>query len=249
MEDDSFTNLPTSHLLGSVPAVVTEEKSPKNYEVPEASMQTFPPSSNGRGGGVGSSSNNNNKGYQTMGAPTDGVEQQGPPNTWKGVFSVSSYVQYFNVDTDIVVNRLMSSFYPIGGDFFSKIDANPDFASWNFDVGYVNAAAVSIYGYAIVVPLGFYFLLQYLGSTASLIRFWCMWGYSLFIFVPCSVLLVIPVEFLRWLIILGAGADSACFVTANLKTYVGGGDLTIVLATSFLLQLALAIFIKAWFFP
>ncbi|CAI0412128.1 unnamed protein product [Linum tenue] len=281
MEDDSFTNLPTSHLLGSVPAVVTEEKSPKNYEVPEASMQTFPPSSNGRGGGVGSSSNNNNKGYQTMGAPTDGVEQQGPPNTWKGVFSVSSYVQYFNVDTDIVVNRLMSSFYPIGGDFFSKIDANPDLyglvwisttlvfllsalgncatylmlkhtdssASWNFDVGYVNAAAVSIYGYAIVVPLGFYFLLQYLGSTASLIRFWCMWGYSLFIFVPCSVLLVIPVEFLRWLIILGAGADSACFVTANLKTYVGGGDLTIVLATSFLLQLALAIFIKAWFFP
>ncbi|CAI0411175.1 unnamed protein product [Linum tenue] len=281
MEDDSFTNLPTSHLLGSVPAVVTEEKSPKNYEVPEASMQTFPPSSNGRGGGVGSSSNNNNKGYQTMGAPTDGVEQQGPPNTWKGVFSVSSYVQYFNVDTDIVVNRLMSSFYPIGGDFFSKIDANPDLyglvwisttlvfllsalgncatylmlkhtdssASWNFDVGYVNAAAVSIYSYAIVVPLGFYFLLQYLGSTASLIRFWCMWGYSLFIFVPCSVLLVIPVEFLRWLIILGAGADSACFVTANLKTYVGGGDLTIVLAASFLLQLALAIFIKAWFFP
>jgi hypothetical protein len=35
-------------------------------------------------------------------------------------------MQYFNVDTDIVVNRLMSSFYPIGGDFFSKIDANPD---------------------------------------------------------------------------------------------------------------------------
>ncbi|CAI0443346.1 unnamed protein product [Linum tenue] len=313
MEDDSFTNLPTSHLLGSVPAVVTEEKSPKNYEVPEASMQTFPPASNARGGGVGSSSSN--RGYQTMEAPTDGVEQQGPPTTWKGVFSVSSYVQYFNVDTDIVVNRLMSSFYPIGGDFFSKIDANPDLyglvwiattlvfllsalgncatylilkhadssASWSFDVGYVNAAAVSIYGYAIIVPLGFYFLLRYLELSASLIRFWCMWGYSLFIFVPCSVstppgvnpplvllfsltkfyliilcmryckylqvLLVIPVEFLRWLIILGAGVDSACFVTANLKTFVGGGDLNIVLVASFLLQLALAIFIKAWFFP
>ncbi|CAL1387416.1 unnamed protein product [Linum trigynum] len=279
MEDDSFTNLPTSHLLGSVPAVVTEEKSPKNYEVPEASMQTFPPASNARGSGVGSSSSN--RGYQTMEAPTDGVEQQGPPNTWKGVFSVSSYVQYFNVDTDVVVNRLMSSFYPIGGNFFSMIDANPDLyglvwiattlvfllsavgncatylmlkhadssASWSFDVGYVNAAAVSIYGYAIIVPLGFYFLLRYLELSASLIRFWCMWGYSLFIFVPCSVLLVIPVEFLRWLIILGAGVDSACFVTANLKTFVGGGDLNIVLVASFLLQLALAIFIKAWFFP
>ncbi|CAN0837648.1 Protein YIPF1 homolog [Linum grandiflorum] len=277
--------------------------------VPVANMQTFPPASNARGSGVGSTttSNNNNRGYQTMGAPTDGVEQQAPPTTWKGVFSISSYIQYFNVDTDIVVNRLMSSFYPIGGDFFSKIDANPDLwvyphstsmfllgrlsqkhasfiyglvwisttlvfllsylgnfatylmlrhtdrsASRSFDVGYVNTAAVAIYGYAITVPMGFYFLLQYLGLSTSLIRFWCMWGYSLFIFVPCSVVLVIPVEFMRWVIILAAGVDSACFVTANLKTVVEvveGGDLTIVLVASFLLQLALAIFIKVWFFP
>lgn len=47
-------------------------------------------------------------------------------NTWKGVFSVSSYTQYFNVDEDIVMNRLMSSLNPLSGDFFSKIDANPD---------------------------------------------------------------------------------------------------------------------------
>lgn len=47
-------------------------------------------------------------------------------NDWKGFFSISSYTQYFNVDTDIVLNRLISSLYPIGGDFTSKIDANPD---------------------------------------------------------------------------------------------------------------------------
>lgn len=52
--------------------------------------------------------------------------QQQPSNDWKGVFSVSSYTQYFNVDTDIVMNRLISSLYPMGGDFSSKIDANPD---------------------------------------------------------------------------------------------------------------------------
>ncbi|KAL6342333.1 hypothetical protein AAG906_008894 [Vitis piasezkii] len=44
---------------------------------------------------------------------------------WKGVFSISSYTQYFNVDIDVVLNRLISSLHPIGGDFFSKIDANP----------------------------------------------------------------------------------------------------------------------------
>lgn len=54
----------------------------------------------------------------------EGVAQQST-NSWKGVFSVSSYTQYFNVDTDIVLNRVNSSLFP-SGDFFSKIDANPD---------------------------------------------------------------------------------------------------------------------------
>lgn len=53
------------------------------------------------------------------------LEQQ-PSNNWKGFFNVYSYTQYFDVDTDVVVNRLMSSLYPTSGDFFNKIDANPD---------------------------------------------------------------------------------------------------------------------------
>lgn len=64
--------------------------------------------------------------------------------------------------------------------------ANPNI-SWTFDVNYVNVAAGVIYGYALIVPLGYYFLLQYLGSSASLVRFWCLWGYSLFIFILTSV--------------------------------------------------------------
>lgn len=59
--------------------------------------------------------------------------------------------------------------------------------SWTFDVSYINVAACSIYGYSLIVPLAYYFLLRYLGSNASLIRFWCLWGYSLFIFILSSV--------------------------------------------------------------
>ena len=55
----------------------------------------------------------------------EAFEQQ-PTNNWRGVFSVSSYTQYFNVDTDIVINRMISSMHPVAGDFFNKIDANPD---------------------------------------------------------------------------------------------------------------------------
>lgn len=267
--DESYTNLPTSHLLGSVPAVVSEDQKTTSYEAPVANLQTFPPNSAGGG-----------RGYQTLRSPIEEGEQQQATNNWNGVFSISSYMQYFNVDTDIVVNRLMSSLYPINGDFFNKIDSNPDLyglvwisttlifviaslgncstylmdkrtdssTSWNFDVNFVNVAACTIYGYAIIVPLAFYFLLQYLGSKPSLISFWCMWGYSLFIFVLSSLLLVIPVEFIRWTVIIIIGAASASFVTMNLKSYVEGNDLTVVLVAAFILQLGLAIFIKMWFF-
>ncbi|XP_039055155.1 protein YIPF1 homolog [Hibiscus syriacus] len=271
MEESSYSNLSTTHLLGSVPAVANEEKK-ASYEVPEANMQIFPPN-NGSGGGSG-------RGYQTLEAPIEEFEQQ-PANNWKGVFSISSYTQYFNVDTDIVIYRLICSFYPSIGDFFSKIDANPDLygliwitttlifmlasfgncatylmqkhsdgtSSWSFDVGYINAAASGIYGYAVVVPVAFYFLLQYLGSNASLVRFWCMWGYSLSVFIPTAILLLIPVEILRWIIILIAGTASSCFVALNIRTYIEGpNDLKMMVVASFLLQMALAIFIKVWFF-
>ena len=59
--------------------------------------------------------------------------------------------------------------------------------TWSFDVGYLNLAACSIYGYALVVPVAFYFLLQYLGLNASLVRCWCLWGYSVFILILSSV--------------------------------------------------------------
>ncbi|KAL3838452.1 hypothetical protein ACJIZ3_023043 [Penstemon smallii] len=267
--EESFTTLPSSHLLGSVPAVVGEGKKVTSQEVPGANLQIFPPNNGGSGG----------QGYQTLGATSDGAAQE-PNNNWKGFFNIYSYTQYFNVDTDIVLNRLISSLYPIQGDFVSKIDANPDLyglvwisttlvfviaslgncatylmhrrddhsTPWNFDVSYLNMAAGSIYGYALIVPLAYYFLLQYLGSSASLVRFWCLWGYSLFIFILSSFLLVIPVEFLRWTIILIAGAASASFVSLNLRSYIQTTDLTIVAISAFVLQMGLSIFIKMWFF-
>ncbi|KAI4339814.1 hypothetical protein MLD38_024714 [Melastoma candidum] len=267
---ESYTKLPTSYLLGSVPAVVDEGKSSTSYEAPEANMQTFPPANGGERG----------RGYQSVSGPTETFEQQ-PTGNWRGVFNIQSYTQYFDVDTDIVFNRLLSSFSPLSGDFSRKIEANPDLygpiwitttlvfvlaalgncatflmdkrtdssTSWSFDVGYITTALWSIYGYAIVVPLGFYFMLKYMGSNASLIQFWCLWGYSLLIFIPVSCFLLIPLEVLRWIIIVVIGAASACFVASNLRSYVEQNDLFIVVAAAFLLQIALALFIKVWFFP
>lgn len=270
-ESSSYTGLPTSHLLGSVPAVIVEGEKTTKHVDPEAKMQIFPPTTNGGDRGRG--------GYQTVGTPTEAFEQQ-PTNNWRGFFSVSSYSQYFDVDTDAVMTRLISSFNPVGGDFFSKIDANPDLygliwisttlvfvlaslgnlatflmqqhadsgTSWSFDVSYMNTAAWSIYGYAIVVPMAYYFFLQYMGSNANLIRFWCMWGYSLSNFIISSFLLIIPVEILRWIITLITGVASASFVALNLRSYIESNDISVAIMAAFFLQIGLAVFIKVWFF-
>ncbi|CAN8317369.1 unnamed protein product [Cochlearia groenlandica] len=267
--DESLANLQTSHLLGSVPAVISDDKNSTNVAI--TSVNEGP-------------SLNNARGYQTLErpTPTEGVEQHPPSNSWKGFFNVYSYTQYFDVDTDVVVNRLMSSLYPTSGDFFNKIDANPDMyglvwicttlvfvlaslgncatylvkkradkdAPWVFDVNYINLAASIIYGYAILVPLAFYFTLRYMGSKADLLRFWCLWGYSLFVFVPTSLALLIPVEFVRWVIILLAGSASSCFVALNLRSYLEmNNDLKIVVVAAFGMQMVFSVLIKVWFFP
>nr|CAD1817659.1 unnamed protein product [Ananas comosus var. bracteatus] len=248
-EGYTYTALPTSHLLGSVPAVIDGDI--KGGALAKPSMQPH---------------QQIYKSFHQLMELTKHQEVQlvinvvylphvlildGNAQTatdWKGFFSISSYSPYFNVDTDVVVDRLVSSVYPMD-NFYRKIDGNPDlygpvwisttlvfmlaalgnFAtytiqkrsdpsmSWNFDVGFVNWAALVIYGYVIVVPAALFFLLQYFGINSSLIRLWCIWGYSLFIFIPASLLLVVPVEIFRWLITILAGCASSWFIFLNLK--------------------------------
>ncbi|XP_078428117.1 integral membrane Yip1 family protein isoform X2 [Wolffia australiana] len=260
--DNAYGSLPSSHLLGSVPAVIPQsEKSETRGANP--TIQNFPPG---------------NGGYQ---APGSSNESNGPTATsWAGVFSISSYSPYFNVDTDVVVDRLMGSVYPLRGDFISKIDANPDLyapvwvsttlvfmlaamgncaaylmarrkdpsSTWNFDVSYFNWAAGVVYGYAVAAPVAAYFLLQYLGSGGSLVRLCCLWGYSLFVFLPASLLMMVPLSLFRWLIALVAGSVSAGFVSFNLKAYAEGNELMVWVVSAFLLHFCFAVFLKVYFF-
>lgn len=68
------------------------------------------------------------------------------------------------------------------------------------------------------------------------------------LFCLVQVLLLIPVEFLRWVIIALAGGASSWFVALNLKECTEGADLMVLLASASVLQFALALFIKVFFF-
>ncbi|WOL14977.1 hypothetical protein Cni_G23758 [Canna indica] len=260
--EEGYTSLPTSHLLGSVPAVVAEGKISSTVgQASTGNLQPFPPYDGG---------------YNAPGSP---ISAQQTTTNWQGIFSISSYTQYFNVDSDVVIDRMISSIYPMNG-FDRKIDGNPDLygpvwisatlifmlaalgnvgtylkqkgvdpsTTWIFDVSYINWAACIIFGYALAVPAAFYFLLHYFGHSASLIRLWCMWGYSLFVFLPTCLLLVVPMAVFQWIITILSGAVSSWFVTLNLKAYAQASDMMVLLVSAMVLQFALALFIKIFFF-
>ncbi|KAH9316451.1 hypothetical protein KI387_025078, partial [Taxus chinensis] len=211
-----YTSLPTSHLPGSVPAVV--DNNPKLLKLGEANLQIFPPTP--------STDQSRPWGYQAphvvddpsggLGAAGEGNAQS--PNGWKSFFSIAYYRPYFNVDTFHVGERVIGSLYPHRGDFVEKIVHNPDMygpvwisttlvfmanvlgnyaaylsfkpsttdTEWVYDINYMSLAAAIFYSYIGFVPLGFYFLLQFMGIPSSLVQIWCLYGYSLFIFIPSS---------------------------------------------------------------
>lgn len=64
-----------------------------------------------------------------------------------------------------------------------------------------------------------------------------------------QLLLVVPVELFRWIIILLAGIASSWFIAVNLKAYTQSSDLMMLIVGAMVLQFALALFIKMFFFP
>lgn len=272
-----YTSLPTSNLLGSVPAAVDTYHKASQFE--EENLQIFPPSSAQDGTWGYQPPTDGYDPYAQPGAEDEGVEQS--ESGWKGLFSIATYRPYFNIDTFDVIDRIMCTLYPHRGDFCEKVQDNPDmygpfwisttlvfavtalgnYASylssiksedkidWHYDINYMSLAACLIYGYICLVPLGFYFLLRYLGISTPLVQLWCLYGYSLFIFIPASILLIFPTEFLRWTVIALAGLAAASFVALNMRSCMSGSDKWITACISaFLMQIFLAFVIKLCFF-
>lgn len=83
---------------------------------------------------------------------------------------------------------------------------------WKYDFHKVSIAATVVYSYTSLVPLGLWVLLWYRKSEAryTLLEVVCIYGYSLSIYVPLSVLWTVPNDFLRWaLVLVGAIASGS----------------------------------------
>uniref|UniRef100_A0A0E0HFG8 Pentatricopeptide repeat-containing protein n=1 Tax=Oryza nivara TaxID=4536 RepID=A0A0E0HFG8_ORYNI len=62
------------------------------------------------------------------------------------------------------------------------------------------------------------------------------------------VVVLIPVEFLRWVIIILLGGASSWVISLNLKECTEGADMMVLIASAAVLQFAVALFIKVFFF-
>eukprot|EP00873_Tetraselmis_striata_P044142 jgi/Tetstr1/464406/TSEL_009199.t1 len=122
---------------------------------------------------------------------------------------------------------------------------------WVYDIDKVSFSAVLFYGYVGGVGGALWGVLAYCKAPLSLAHVWCTYGYALTVFLPIAPLCTLPVEWLRWLLVLAATAMSGLFLLLNLQGEVreaAGAKGFLMLAAIAGLHLALGLSLKLFFF-
>ncbi|XP_057549855.1 uncharacterized protein LOC130828080 [Amaranthus tricolor] len=274
MMSGNYTTIENQNVSGSVPAVADSGHVPVQFA--ESNLQTFPPSE--ASGKIAGGSRPPRDADDTFSKPVRSDQPQS--SGWFGIFSVAAYKPYFDVDTSDVLERIKESLFPWKGTFTELISNSPDLygpfwicttlifiaasigtfvtyvshklqsKEWNYDISLVTWSAGLFYGYVTVVPLCLYLVLKYFSAPSGFVQLLCLYGYSLFVFVPALCLSVVPLDIFRWVIAGVAGFMSASFVALNLKAHIesAGERWFLIVVAIFLLQVALAIALKVYLF-
>lgn len=81
------------------------------------------------------------------------------------------------------------------GTFVTYISHKLQNKEWDYDINLVTWSAGVFYGYVTIVPLGLYVILKYFSAPSGLVQLFCLYGYSLFIFIPALVSFLFLVKF------------------------------------------------------
>ena len=92
--------------------------------------------------------------------------------------------------------------------------------NWEYDFQSIVTASSVVYGFAIGAPFLFYLLFRHLEGNVKLITAVCVYGYSSFVFIPATLLCLLPSHLISWLALLGAAAAAALFLLRNLGPIV-----------------------------
>ncbi|XP_073026538.1 uncharacterized protein [Primulina eburnea] len=270
MMSGNYTSINNQNLIGSVPAVT-------DPAAIESNLQIFPPVvPQGKITGPSRPPRDADDTFTKSASGSD-VPQQ---TSWFQSFTIAAYRPYFDVDTSDVLERMKYSLFPFNGSFNEKTANQPDLygpfwicttlifvaasigtfvtylthklqkKEWDYDINLVTWSAGLFYGYVTIVPLLLYIVLKYFSAPSGLAQLLCLYGYSLFVFIPALCLSVVPYEIFRWIVAGIAGFMSATFVAINLRNHIksAGESWVLIVAAIFLLQLALALVLKFYLF-
>ncbi|KAK6915564.1 Yip1 domain [Dillenia turbinata] len=275
MSGGNYTSLDSQKISGSVPAV--PDPGHTSVKFSDSNLQSFPPHQ--AQGKISGGSQPPRDADDTFSKPINGSEEP-QQSGWFQTFTLAAYKPYFDVDTSDVLERIRDSLFPFRGTFSEKTAINPDLygpfwicttlifvaasigtfvtyvahkiqkKKWDYDINLVTWSAGLFYGYVTIIPLGLYIILKYFSAPSGLVQLFCLYGYSLFVFIPALCLSIVPLEPVRWAVAGVAGFMSAAFVALNLRAHIksAGERWFLIVAGIFLLQLALAIVLKLYLF-
>ncbi|OIT03153.1 PREDICTED: protein YIPF1 homolog [Nicotiana attenuata] len=276
MMSSNYTAIDNQNVSGSVPAVA-DPPGQVAVKFTDSNLQTFPPSSSQ--GKISGASGPPRDADDTFSKPVSGSDEP-QQSGWFRAFTIAAYKPYFDVDTSDVLERIKDSLFPFTGSFSEKTADKPDLygpfwicstlvfvaasigtfvtyiahklqnKEWNYDINLVTWSAGLFYGYSTIVPLCLFLVLKYFSAPSGLVQLLCLYGYSLFVFIPALCLSLLPWEIVRWVVAGVAGFMSATFVALNLKHHIAsaGERWFFIVAAIFLLQLALALVLRVYLF-
>lgn len=73
------------------------------------------------------------------------------------------------------------------GTFVTYVAHKIKSKDWEYDINVVQWSAGLFYGYVTIVPLVLYVILKYFSAPSGLVQLFCLYGYSLFVFIPALV--------------------------------------------------------------
>ncbi|KAJ1962303.1 hypothetical protein GGI12_002729 [Dipsacomyces acuminosporus] len=183
--------------------------------------------------------------YQTVGgAGSDGAA--GSYSVWR----VEYWAQYFNVDSKDVVQRAFLAIVP-KDSFLDVYNANPDlwgtfwiptsviFAMFvtaslsqsiaetlaggkrEYDFTMLSFASFTVYSYVLVVGTFVYLATKYFGSQPGLMECFSIYGYAMSVWIPISVLCVLPFDWFRWAMVAVGFISSGFFIMRSVNQVVG----------------------------
>lgn len=195
-------------------------------------------------------------------------QQQKPASTGAcSILSIDYWREYFDVTEDEIVGKVRSALNPTTSEFEQKIDAKVDlygpfwisttlifclivlprlwdvllFKQQAFDIAKVGYGFTLIYGGLATFTFIFFGLGKFFGSPVTLFKTAAIYGYSYTIFLAAALATVLKLQYLIFIVAVGAGFHSVLFLLKNFRPAIEKLDANNkIIATAFIIVMQTA---------